>query len=206
MRPNVCVFLLLFACTALAPSARAGRPGEGPAPPPLDPLRPDSWEARINQTREGSTQMTRALVAVAGDPARSAEDRRKAVFALAKLGDREALEFLVGNIGLRLPVGEVLSDDDRLRQTPCYYALSQAGRRWKDKNLNVLGVILDALDRPRTETELVYYAEVLRGLLATEKVTTDARARVLVEYELAAEPGAVRKQNLETILRALKGR
>jgi hypothetical protein len=204
MGTNLVTVLACVALAALALGAGAAPPGDGAAPP-LDPKQPDSWQASVNRARENLGQVTRALIAVARDPARPDGDRRKAIFALGKVGDREALEFLVANIGLQLPVGRVVGDEDRLQETPCYYVLSQAGRAWKDKDLNVLGVILDALDRPRTETELVYYAEVLRGLLATEKVTTNTRARAFVGYELSAEPGAVRKKNLEAILRGLKG-
>ncbi len=135
------------------------------------------------------------------DPKRPDDDRRQAILALGKIGNWESLEFLVNHVELYVPTGTI--KDVTVPAAPCYDVLLSGGTRWRERNLDIIGAIVEALDTPRSESELGYYANVLRELLSRDEATK-GRASMFIKYELRTHPAATRRINLEELRKFLK--
>jgi hypothetical protein len=157
--------------------------------PPIDITKPDSWEAVINHARNNLSNLAKILISVAEDKERSNEERRKAIFILGKVGNKESIDFLITYISLRLPMERIKGDEDMLKETPSKYALSE----FSVGNWNVAVAILAALDTPRPQTDLMNYAFFLKRILGGKS------ALMLTTHELENNPETTRRKNLEAI-------
>lgn len=169
--------------------------------PLFDSRKPDTWLASIDQAHAQLSSIFKALSEVALDEHRANDDRNKAVFAIGKIDNQESLDFLVANITLYIPLQKSNLSDDQAKAMPCNYVLLERSRdsRGRGRNLNVVGTILDSLDKPKTEMELLKYAIILKRTLLKDKTATNKQARMLIDFELQADPSDIRKENLEAL-------
>jgi hypothetical protein len=191
--------LLLLAGAATAVVARApATPDEGEA---------GQAAAKVLADREG---LSKKLIAIADDAKRPEAERWQAVIALARLGTRPGLEYLVEHITLRLqPPDKKLSEDlgeDRV----CFYALTSLPNGWEGdgRNWNTAQVVLRALAKPRTADELWRYARVLElsvGVtrLSDGKYSPSPRAAALLDAEIASETEPMLVANLKAVRKRL---
>ncbi len=201
MRPQVLALLAVTALLLVSLLGAGAPPVAEGCLPGFDPKKPDSWTASVDRTRGELRQTAKALEAVALDPKRPDDDRRQAILALGKIGNWESLEFLVNHVELNIPTGTI--KEAGVPGNVCYYVLLNQGTRWRERNLNIIGAILEALDTPRTETELSHYASIFRELLSGNEATK-GRASMFIKYELKTHPPTVRRINLEEIRKFLK--
>ncbi len=174
------------------PGPVANPPAEGGLPG-FDSSRPESWTTSLDKMEAQLRQTTKALIAVALDGKRPAEERRKAILALGRIDNQASLEFLAAHVALRILMEWRTYDDDRLKETPCYYVLLSNYCK-----PTIISAILSALDQPRTDAELSDYVRILKPRTDRGKMLT------FVEFELTKGPRAVRRKNLEALQRILK--
>jgi len=168
------------------------------ARPPATPDEGDAGRA-VDKLLEVRERLGRKLIALAEDTKQPEPERWQAVVALARLGTRDGLEYLVEHITLRLmPPAYKLSEDlgeDRV----CFYALTHLPVGWERDggNWNVAQIVLRALAKPRTQDELWRYARVLELSLGVTRLSDGTyspspRAIALVDAEIASESPAGR--------------
>jgi hypothetical protein len=204
-------------------AAIAGNPGTVAVIDAQEGKPHSGWERSANELEKSRRDLTRKLIDVAEDKKREEPERWEAVVAISKLGTRQGLEYLIDHLDLklwsgRLNGGESSFGEDRV----CYWALKNLNDGWDGdgRNWNVAQVILRALGKERTESEVWQYAYLLRHSLgrlrfSDDKYSPNLRALALVEAELASEsakvagwddpkPRATRIKNLTAIRDLLK--
>jgi hypothetical protein len=162
----------------------------------LDTDKPDTWQPTTTAAQKHLLTITQELIAIAGDDAQPVDARRKAIFQLGKIDSKSALEFLIKNIALRMPMQVEMGDEDRLKSTPCRYAL------FVSRNWQVGQVILESLDVAKSPHERIYLAFILDTCLGKRV------ALAAVEEHLLRSPRPIsneRRENLEAIQRHLRG-
>jgi hypothetical protein len=156
----------------------------------IDIANPKTWEAAIDNAQGHIREVSAALISVAKDETRSNDDRRKAIFLLGRIEDKESLNFLVENMALYLQMEIVKGDDDTLKETPCAYALRKT-RSWK-----VAQAVFASLEVTKSKRERVHFAGVLRATLGQNL------ALAAIEEQLHRTPRPItaqRRENLEAI-------
>jgi hypothetical protein len=174
------------------------------------------------EQRDDSRRLSERLIAVVEDPAIPEGKRWTAAMALADVGDRTAIEYLVEHISLRLRPPILIQSEDLGEEWVCSFALTRrAGRGWHT-DWNCVQAVLRALGKKRTEHELADYSRVIELSLGAARysdgmVMKQSRALALVEAELASEevptrvPGHAdadrrdRLNNLRELRRMLSG-
>jgi len=159
----------------------------------LDLTKPASWSETVARSNDQLAEQTKLLIGVAKDVKRPDSERREAIYALAKIGNRESLEYLVSNLTLKLEVGIITGDEDRLKATACVYAL----REFAKDNWNVAAVIFASLDGSRSDLQLGYSASILKRILGKKAATA------LIDANLTADLKPNHKSNLLGLKRAL---
>jgi len=160
----------------------------------LNLAQPDTWEAAVVRTEQQRTEIAEALISVAKDEKRHLDARRKAIFLLGRIGNKESLDFLASNVALHVSAGAATS---RMEDFPCWQALSK-------KDWSVVSAILRSLNRKRSDRELVYLAEAPKMIFGTRM------ARAAVDHELSrikrlsGKSVAFRKKNLARLKDLLK--
>lgn len=151
---------------------------------------PQTWEAAITRVREQAFEVSSALIAVAKDKTHSNEDRRKAIFLLGKMDNKKSLDFLIQNIAFRLQMDKIKGDEDRLKGTPCAYALRHTGN-WK-----VAQAVFGSLDTGKSKLEQNHLAGALKSTLGKNL----AEAAIEEQLHRTSRPiTAQRSENLEAI-------
>ena len=156
----------------------------------LDTRNPDSWEPATSAAQKHLLTITQELIAIAGDDAQPVDARRKAIFQLGTINGKPAIEFLIKNIGLHLPMRVESGDEDRVKSTPCRYTL------FISRNWQVGQLILDSLDVAKSPHERIYLAFILDTCLGKRV------ALAAVEEQLFRSPRPIsneRRENLEAI-------
>lgn len=156
----------------------------------LDVGSPDTWNATVSEAHNKQRAIAAELINIAGDETESDESRREAIFQLGKVGNRTALEFLVKNVALHLPLERVKGDDDDLKGTPCQYTLVFSG------NWRVAQLVIESMDAPKSKFERIYLAFVLESCLGKSV------AKRVVEEHISRGPykeTAQRTENLKAI-------
>ncbi|MDK1031493.1 MAG: hypothetical protein QGD94_05765 [Planctomycetia bacterium] len=153
----------------------------------LDPAKPDTWEASVNDARRELGKIAKALIAVAKDEGRSNDDRRKAIFLLGKMGNKESIDFLIANVSLRIPMVFRLTEEAQAKETPCMYVLQKA------RNWNVAKAILESLKVQRPQLDLAYLS------LALDRILTRRVAIAAVEQRSLQTRNRIWKENLATL-------
>ena len=193
---------LFCACYHLLNVSETGEPAKNAGASTIfDSRNPDTWQTSIDQPHAHLSEIFKALSEMALDEKRSDNDRSEAVFAIAKIDNQKSLDFLVANISLYIPFRVSKLSDDQAKDWPCEYLLLKRSRDsgGRGRNLNIVGTILDSLDKPKTKRELLYYAIILKRTLVKDKTATNKQARMLIDFELQADPGETRKENLEAL-------
>jgi hypothetical protein len=129
---------------------------------PNDPVSGDQKKptAKVQDTE----RLLEQLIRVANDPEADNEERFTAFQRLGKLRTPKAMTFLLENVTLRVERQQRLSDDDRIKEMPAYYALSSMGE-------DAIPPVMEFLKRKRTQRELNMFALLL------EEVSAQAEAR-----------------------------
>jgi hypothetical protein len=152
---------------------------------------PDLPKLALEQ-QDDSRRLSERLIAVVEDLAIPEGKRWTAAMALADVGDRTAVEYLVEHIGLLIHPPFMFQSEDLGQRWVCRFALeTRAGRGW-DSDWNCVQAVFRALGKKRTESELVAYASVIDRSLGMSRysdrtVMKQSRALALVEAELAGE-------------------
>lgn len=146
-----------------------------------------AWQASITQAKGHLTDISKMLIVVAKDESRFIEERREAILLLGQLGTSESIGFLIKNVTLVLPIESGHTEEDRLKETPCLYAL-RSGRKW-----SVAQAILASLDVKKSKYERMYLSIVM------ERILLKNHATAIVEEEIRSAPDSVRKENLIAI-------
>ncbi len=190
MRTSSTILLVCLSMWAIGVCG-AGSASDSPLEKPvIDIAKSDTWEASVKLANDNMGKIAAALIAVAKDEKRPVEERRRAILLLGRIGNRESLGFLIGNVSLRLPINIGSGDEDRLKKTPCLHAL--CGGDWRAAQ-----AILASLDEPRSETDLMYLAYPLERILFRDV------ALAAVERQLLQKPNEVRKKNLQILKKFL---
>lgn len=162
-------------------SASAAVPSTGT---PIDPARPETWDAALRQVKEEQDSAVEALIKAGADESRDPEERRTAILALSSVRTQRSLEFLIRNVSLEIEGRIITGDSDSLKQTPCAYVLAEQrlagdtpaglafqrpgqggatlslphdlGREWATARAIIYG--LDREERPRRDLLLLAYA------------------------------------------------
>jgi hypothetical protein len=156
----------------------------------IDGANPKTWEAAIDNAQGHIREISAALITVAKDETRSNDDRRKAIFLLGRIENKESLNFFVENMALYLQMEIVKGDDDTLKETPCAYALRSA-RSWK-----VAQAVFASLEVTKSKRERAHFAGVLGATLGKNL------ALAAIEEQLHRTPRPItaqRRENLEAI-------
>ena len=156
----------------------------------IDTTNPKTWEAAITGAQDHIHEVLAALISVAKDETRSNDDRRKAIFLLGRIDNKESLNFLIENVALYVQMETIRGDDDYLKQTPCAYALRSTGS-WK-----VAQAVFASLDVSKSKREHNRLAGVLGSILGNNLALT------AIEEQLHRTPRPItaqRKENLEAI-------
>ncbi len=156
----------------------------------IDTANPKTWEAAIEGAQDHIREVSASLISVAKDETRSNDDRRKAIFLLGRIENKESLNFLIENITLYLQMEIVKGDDDTLKETPCAYALRKT-RNWK-----VAQAVFASLEVPKSKRERIHFAGVLRATLGKNL------GLAAIEEQLHRTPRPItaqRRENLEAI-------
>ena len=157
---------------------------------------PETWEAAVNGAQQHLREVSGALISVAKDEKRSDDDRRTAIFVLGTIDNKESLDFLIENITLVLPIDIGDTEEDRLKMTPCRYALMMGGS-WKAGQ-----AVMASLDAPKSKHERLLLATVL-SMCLTKNVALAAVDQALVQLEqepYRSAPGAAeRRESLEVM-------
>jgi hypothetical protein len=191
---RILLFSLALAAFLLAPSATQPVAQAAPVPPPLlDPDKPDTWEAAVKRQAVELHEATVALITIAGDPDRAAADRRKAVNVLARVGSKESLSFLVASITLTVPKGDE-SGPAAPATLPCFSELCTTCKgNWLAAKL-----LVESLEKPREEAELVDVAVALKSILGVNL------AILVIEDKVGKGQNDALEKNLAVVLRTLK--
>jgi len=147
-----------------------------------------------NKVKEGNVMATISLIDKKSNPV---EQRRLAVFDLGKQaagGNMRAMQYLVTNISLRLPMNTIKGDEDRLKETPCWFALETYCRGQE----TVSNCILAELDRDYSDQNLAKLAHVL------ERVEGRKAALKRIAKEIKGKHKAKVTANLKRIEERLK--
>jgi hypothetical protein len=187
------LLVVAFAVLLHAADVRAADP---PTANDLALLRPEAWQKSATDSRAQLKKLAEALVVVAKDETRPIPERRQAIFALGKLGNKESLDFLIANITLRLPWGKTVTKLEQLQQDPCMYALFIA--RDGDLTWNVVQAVLLALAKPKSREELMALAWVIDVNLGHGPAQAMMDCQIKFE-ENRHPPDQVRVGNLKAI-------
>jgi RNA polymerase sigma factor (sigma-70 family) len=170
----------------------------------------DDWEPQVKKEQADREELSKKLIGIADDAKRPEAERWQAVMALARLGTRDGLEYLVEHIALRLQPPNPRASEDLGEDMVCFYALMSLPNGWEGdgRNWNVAQVVLRALAKPRTEEELWRYALVLElavGVtrLSDGKYSSSPRAVALLDAEIASESAVVLVSNLKAVRKRL---
>jgi hypothetical protein len=156
----------------------------------IDTANPKTWEAAITGAQDHIREVSAALISVAKDEIRCNDDRRKAIFLLGRIENKESLKFLIENVALYVQMGQIEGDDDMLKQTPCSYAL------WSTRSWKVAQAVFASLEVPKSKRERVHFAGVLGATLGKNL------ALAAIEEQLHRTPRPItaqRRENLEAI-------
>jgi len=162
---------LVLAVTSSVVSAGAQPPTQ--RPPPLDPARPKSWRAAVRERTQRLDRMAVELISVAKDKTRQEAVRRKAILLLGTIGNERALKFLVGNVGLIVPLDAEPADAHPMLDRPCAYALM--GVHNGRTHWNAVPLIIGALCEPTRLGD-----ETRRDLAAILHVTCGGRRALVI--------------------------
>lgn len=177
--------LVLFSAGALSRQ-------ENKTKPPLNVNDPKTWEPAVTRSLKERHEVTRALVFVARDAKRSNEDRRKSIMLLGRLSTKEAIEFLLANIALKLAPSDDKGKGAKLREAACLDSLCTYGKDW-----GVAQALFACLKAPKTETEVEYLGLALRQIVGLNV------ALIMTEDALAWRPEGDHKVNLERLKKEL---
>ena len=112
------------------------------------------------QPGQGAPEAAQALIATAQDASRPREERRQAIFLLAKTRTPESVQFLIDNVSLRIPMSIALGDEDMAKSWPCRRALIE------DEDWGMAKAVLDALKAPRPAEDVMHMSYVLERILS----------------------------------------
>jgi len=160
----------------------------------IDTTNPKTWEAAITGAQDHIHVVLAALISIAKDETRSNDERRKAIFILGRIDNKESLNFLIENVALRVQMEKIKGDDDMLKETPCAYAL-RSTRSWK-----VAQAVFASLDVSKSNREHNRLAGVLISTLGNNLALT------AIEEQLHRTPRPItaqRRENLEAIRKYL---
>ena len=102
---------------------------------------------------------------------------------MGKIGNKESLAFLASKVSLRIPMREMMGVEDMLL-TPCVVSLQ------KQSDWRAAQAVIESLDDPRSERELILLSIPLRNVLHRDV------ALAVVENQLLQKPAEARKKNL----------
>ena len=156
----------------------------------IDTTNPKTWEAAITGAQDHIREISAALISVAKDETRSNDDRRKAIFLLGRIENKESLNFLIENVALHVQMETIKGDDDELKETPCAYAL------WSTRSWKVAQAVFTSLEAPKSKRERIHLAGVLGSTLGNNLTLAS------IEEQLHRTPRPIttqRKENLEAI-------
>lgn len=166
------------------------------ARPPATPDEGDSGRL-VDKLLSDRQALSKKLITAADDVKRPEAERWQAVVALARLGNRDALEYLVEHITLQLQPPDGITSEDLGEDRVCYYALTHLAIGWErdGRNWNVAQIVLRALTKPRTKDELCRYARVLELSVGVTRLSygmysPSPRAVALIDAEIASEAEA----------------
>lgn len=156
----------------------------------IDTTNPKTWEAAITGAQDHIHEVSAALISVAKDEILSNDDRRKAIFLLGRIDNKESLNFLIENVALYVQMGDITGDDDMLKETPCAYAL------WSTRSWKVAQAVFASLEVPKSKREQIHLAYVLGSTLGNNLALT------AIEEQLHRTPRPItaqRRENLEAL-------
>jgi len=172
-------------------SRGAAEGDRGPlAKPFVDTSNPETWETAITDAQHHLCKISAALISVAKDETRSNDDRRKAIFLLGRIDNKESLNFLIENVALYVQMETIKGDDDTLKETPCAYAL------WSTRSWKVVQAVFGSLEVSKSKRERINLAGVLGSTLGNNLILA------AIEEQLHRTPRPItaqRKENLEAI-------
>lgn len=158
---------------------------------------PQTWEPAVTHAQRNRDGITRILISIAKDEARSDEDRRKGIFLLGEIDSSLSLDFLVENIiAIYLPLKDISGDEDHMKGTPCQYVLS------KMDNWKVAQAILSSLDVPKSKHERIFLTSVFKTRLG-KNVAVAVVEEHLFRKVMPKEVASQCKENLEAIRTSL---
>ncbi len=131
----------------------------------------EEWGKVVNENVNTTNAMVRGLQVVAQDDRRDGEERIYAIILMGKTRSDEAIGFLFENISLWITKRDFFSDDDELKQQPCFYTLRTMG--WQ-----VVPHALEFVRQKRTPQELELVARVLKRICGARM------ARAILETKL----------------------
>lgn len=161
---------------------------------PIDAGKPDTWDQAVLEANDHVSRVARALILVAKDEKRTAEDRAKAIGLLGKIGNKESLDFLVSNTSLELSLRVGGGHVESMKRTPCLYAIFMSGRNWA-----VAQAILESFSQPRPELEVGDLSKMFVQIMRPDV------ARAIASYELADKPTGDHEKNLLHLKRVAEG-
>lgn len=125
---------------------------------------PATWEATVSHAQRKQDALAAELINIALDETEPNESRLEAIFQLGRLGNRTALEFLIKNVALHLPLPLHKGDNAQQKEFPCKYTLFHSG------NWRVAQLVIESLDVPKSKWERLYLASVLKACLGKNVV------------------------------------
>jgi hypothetical protein len=151
-------------------------------------------EMEISEVTTKTQRISMELQEIALDETQTDDDRRDAILKLGQLRDQDSLDFLAAHISLRIPVFLVGTDEDQLREIPCYMALSRSD------DWNAVKAVLQQLGNERTERDLMWSAALLEKRVGREA------AKSLLESTLDGSREDVHRANVVEMLKMFGAR
>jgi len=139
----------------------------------LEPAKPNPWLAVARREVAALDKAAEALISVAKDRSRKEAVRRKAILLLGTIGNERALKFLVGNVGLIVPLDAEPADAHPMLDRPCAYALM--GVHNGRTHWNAVPLIIAALSEPTRHGD-----ETRRDLAAILHATCGGRRALVI--------------------------
>src|SRR5438067_1507711 len=92
----------VWCCAAVLFTASIGHaaPPDEAGEPTLNAAKPETWKAAVNRANDSLRRIAASLEAIVEDTKRTADERRRAVFALGRLGSPESVNYLVRHVSL----------------------------------------------------------------------------------------------------------
>ena len=160
--------IIVFVCLGtILPITGAEKPATKPAPKAetaIAPAKPETWDTAIAKVKKDQDALAEVLIAVANDEKRSDEDRRKAIYGLGEIRNKQSLAFLMNNVSLRILMDRMRGAEDFVKLTPCQYMLRKGD--W-----NTAKAILDGLwGKDKTKKDLLLLGSALKRILGSKKL------------------------------------